>query len=52
MKITYLSGPKTKSKTLQTTIPSEIVKKLNLKKGDRFIWVLEENKIIILPVKD
>ncbi|MEM3927882.1 MAG: AbrB/MazE/SpoVT family DNA-binding domain-containing protein [Archaeoglobaceae archaeon] len=49
MRITFLSGSKLK---LQTTVPSEIVRKLNLKKGDRFVWTVENDVIIIRPINE
>ena len=34
-----------KSDSLKTTIPQEIVDKLNLKKGDTLIWYCYENNV-------
>ncbi|MEM1673006.1 MAG: AbrB/MazE/SpoVT family DNA-binding domain-containing protein [Archaeoglobaceae archaeon] len=52
MRITFLSGSKAKGSSLQTTVPSEIVRKLNLKKGDRLVWTVENGVIVIHPVNE
>lgn len=39
-KIVYSLGPKGRSKSLRTTIPEEIVAKLELTAGDELVWEL------------
>lgn len=36
-----------KSDSLKTTIPSEVVEKLELNKGDTLIWICDEGNVCI-----
>jgi len=48
--ITVLSKATTTSKSLRTTVPSGVVKQLNLKEGARLEWNIkaENGKLLIL----
>ena len=45
--LTKIGYNTTKSDSLKTTIPQEIVDKLNLNKGDTLVWVYEEDSVCI-----
>jgi bifunctional DNA-binding transcriptional regulator/antitoxin component of YhaV-PrlF toxin-antitoxin module len=50
--ITVLSKATTTSKSLRTTVPSGIVRQLNLKEGDELGWEIRaENGKLVVTVK-
>jgi hypothetical protein len=53
--ITKLAKATSKSDSLRTTVPSGIVKQLNLKEKDSLDWVLKVEKdnlvIVVKPIK-
>lgn len=48
---TILAAATTTGTSLRTTIPSFIVAKLELKKGDRFRWHLDQGELHIQVIK-
>lgn len=50
--ITKTNNADTTSNSLRTTIPTEVVDKLGLSKGDNIVWVIEdENSVCIKKLK-
>jgi hypothetical protein len=49
---TILASATTTGTSLRTTIPSFIVAKLELKKGDRFRWHLDKEELSIQIMRD
>lgn len=47
-----LNPATTKSASLRTTIPGYLVAKLELKKGDRFRWEIENDKLCVQVIKE
>ena len=46
--ITKTNYADNKSNSLRTTIPKEVVDKLELSKGDNLIWIVEDKKSVCI----